>query len=187
MKMQYQPQKYNDKDLLEIFPEAKEIIPKKIKEWKKELKENEEEFGKRLVIIYAKKLDKFSTWFWERIAQFYWMPAIMESEGHILRLKRMQSIDSPSGKKLEHWQEQVEIARQYPIYEMAKCKLLLNPSGNKFSSLCPFHDEKHASFYIYTETNTFCCFGCQEKGDVIKLTMHLYGINFKEAVKMLQD
>ena len=187
MKKEYQPQKYSDKELLEIFPEAKEIIPNKIKEWQAEQKKNKKELKKRLLLIYSKKLDEFSTWFWERVARFYWMPGIMEAEGHILRLKRMQSIYSPSGKKLERWQEQVEIARQYPIYEMAKYRLSLDSCGDKFSALCPFHNEKHASFYIYTKSNTFHCFSCQENGDVIKLTMHLHGVDFKEAVRMLQN
>ncbi|MCX6762583.1 MAG: CHC2 zinc finger domain-containing protein [Candidatus Moranbacteria bacterium] len=60
-------------------------------------------------------------------------------------------------------------------------------SGRNFISLCPFHNEKHASFYIYPETNTFHCFGCQENGDVIKLTMHLHGTDFQGAVQMLQN
>ena len=186
MDMKYQAPKLTDREILEIFPGAKEIIPKKIKEWEEEMGKNEKELGKRLVIIYSKKLDEFSTWFWERVAQSYWMPAIMKASGHILRLKRMKSIYSPSGKKLEHWQEQVERARQYSIEEMARSKLDLRPAGKNFIALCPFHNEKTSSFYLYVNTNTFHCFGCQENGDVIKLTMHVYGIDFKEAVRMLQ-
>lgn len=187
MSIKYQPPKYSDKELLEIFPEAKEMIPEKIKEWERKLKKDKRKLKDCLIYIYRQKIDEFSYWFFEKVTRFYLMPPILEADRNILRLKRMLSIFKPNGKKMEHWQEKVEKARQYPIYEMAKYKLLLNPSGDKFSSLCPFHDEKHASFFVYTEINTFCCFGCQEKGDVIKLTMHLYGINFKEAVEMLQD
>ena len=185
--MKYQPPKYSDKELLEIFPEAKKIIPEKIKERETKLKKDKGTLKECLMSIYKQKLDEFSVWFLERVASFFLMPAILKAEMQVLKLKRLKSIFSPSGKKLERWQKQVEIARQYPIYEIAKQKLLLNPSGDKFSSLCPFHDEKHPSFYIYTKTNTFYCFGCGENGDVIKLTMHLHGIDFKSAVRMLQN
>jgi hypothetical protein len=185
--MKYQPPRYKDKELLEIFPEAKEIIPVKMKEWEVKLKKDKGILKECLASIYKQKLDEFTVWFLERVASFFLMPVVMEAEMQILKLKRLKSIFSPSGKKLERWQEQVEIARQYPIYEMAKYYLLLETSGDKFSALCPFHNEKHASFFIYPETNTFHCFGCQENGDVIKLTMHLHGIDFKEAVRMLQN
>ena len=33
---------------------------------------------------------------------------------------------------------------------------------------CPFHKEDQASLKIYTDTNTFNCFGCGANGDVIE-------------------
>jgi hypothetical protein len=179
--------RYTDKHLLEIFPEAKEIIPRKIKEWKKKLAIDKDELKEWLAPIYAQKLDDFSTWFCERVARLFLMPSILEAETNILKLKRMRSILNPNNNRLEKWNEMVEKARQYPIYEIADSELDLKSVSDKYSALCPFHNEKHASFYIYTETNTFHCFGCGENGDVIKLTMHLHGIDFKEAVRMLQD
>lgn len=187
MSMKYQPPKYSDKELLEIFPEAKEIIPEKIKEWKAVFEESRKELKNHFIFINNQKTDEFSNWFLKRVASLFLMPPILEAKKHLLRLKRMLSIFKPSGINLERWQEKVEIARQYPIAEIAKGNLELRQSDKNFFSLCPFHNEKHASFYIYTETNTFYCFGCQEKGDVIKLTMHLHGVDFKEAVRMLQN
>lgn len=185
--MKYQPPKYSDKELLNIFPEAKEIIPRKIKEWELILRKEKKDLKDCLASIYSQKLDEFSTWFGEQVARLFLMPPILEANGHILRLKRMQSILSPSKGGLEHWQEKVEIARHYPIAEMARSKLDFRPASKSLVALCPFHNEKRPSFYIYPETNTFHCFGCQENGDVIKLTMHLHGVDFKEAVQMLQN
>ena len=185
--MDYRAPKLKDRELLEIFPEAKEIIPEKIKEWGFELNKNKRKLKDCLAFIYSQKVDEFSTWFFEQVASLFLMPPILEANGHILRLKRMQSIASPSGERLERWQEKVEIARQYPIAEIAKGNLELRQSGRNFTALCCFHSEKHNSFYIYPETNTFHCFGCQENGDVIKLTMHFHGVDFKEAVRMLQN
>jgi hypothetical protein len=183
----YRAPRFKDRELLEIFPEAKEMFPDKIKEWGLELNKNKSRLKDCLAFVYSQKVDEFSTWFFEQVAGLFLMPPILEANGHILRLKRMKSIASPSGERLERWQEKVEIARQYPIAEIAKGNLELRQSGKNFISLCPFHNEKHASFYIYPGTNTFHCFGCQENGDVIKLTMHLHGVDFKEAVRMLQN
>lgn len=184
--MNYKPQKLTDKELLEIFPEAKEIIPKKINEWKAQLKKDKRKLKDCLIFIYKQKVDEFSIWFLEQVARLFLMPPILEASGHILRLKRMLSVINPSQKKIERLQEKIEIARQYPIAEIARSKLELRKSSNNFIALCPFHNEKRPSFYVYPKTNTFHCFGCQENGDVIKLTMHLYGTDFKEAVRMLQ-
>jgi len=185
--MKYQTQKISDSELLKIFPEAKKIIPKKIKEWEIELKINKRKLKDCLIFIYQQKIDEFSVWFLEQVARLFLMPPILKADGNILRLKRMLSITNPSGKKLENWQEKVEIARHHPIIEIASNKLEIKQSGKSFTSLCPFHSEKRSSFYVYPETNTFHCFGCQENGDVIKLTMHLHGVDFKEAVRMLQN
>ncbi|PIV85902.1 MAG: hypothetical protein COW50_04490 [Candidatus Moranbacteria bacterium CG17_big_fil_post_rev_8_21_14_2_50_41_107] len=72
------------------------------------------------------------------------------------------------------------------MYELARSQIDLKSSGKNFVGLCPFHMEKTPSFYLYTETNSFYCFGCQTGGDVITLTMHLYSIRFTDAVAMLQ-
>ena len=39
---------------------------------------------------------------------------------------------------------------------------------------CPFHNEKTPSLRIYTDTNTFYCFGCGMGGDVISFVAHLF-------------
>lgn len=180
-------EKFNDRELLEIFPEAREIIPIKIKEWETELDVNERKLKEHLSLMYKKDLDNFSLWFWEQVAKTFLIPPIIKAEKNILRLKRMLVIHSSNRKKVERWQEKLEIARQFSVYDIANENLELKPLGDKFQALCPFHNEKHASFFIYISTNSFFCFGCGESGDVIKLTMHLYGIDFKEAVQMLQN
>ena len=58
-------------------------------------------------------------------------------------------------------------------------------SGKSYYCLCPFHEEKNPSFHIYPESNTFVCFGCGEKGDVIDLVKKMKKVNFKRAVEFL--
>ena len=52
---------------------------------------------------------------------------------------------------------------------------------------CPFHNEKTASLKIYSESNSFHCFGCGANGDVIKFVMLLYSIDFMQAVKQINS
>lgn len=178
--------RYTDKELVEIFSPPKKMILEKIKEYEMAQQEQAQEIKRRLKVLYALKFDGFSCWFGEQIVKLELAPALDKYIGHITRLKRILQIISPKTQKYIR-QNEVETARQYPIYEMARSRLELRKCGNKFSSLCPFHEEKRASFYIYSETNTYHCFGCQANGDIINLTMHLYGVSFPEAIKMLNN
>lgn len=187
--MQYKPQNFTDKELLEIFPEAKDIIPKKISECKKEIKEKKLKIATALENIYALKTDTFSEWFGEELIKKFMTPGLIRLEKNLFRLNKLKHLLNPNHQINYHFefQQKIEAARQYPIEEIARSKLDIRQVGRNFVSICPLHDEKTPSFYIYTETNSFCCFGCQEKGDVIKLSMALYGVGFKDAVMMLQN
>jgi CHC2-type zinc finger protein len=57
--------------------------------------------------------------------------------------------------------------------------------GNEFVGLCPFHQEKTASFSISEEKGLFHCFGCGESGDVIDFVRKHDRITFAEAAKSL--
>lgn len=186
--MGYQPPKYTNKELLEIFPQAKEIIPAKIKEAKQAIRVKEGQVRSKLKRIYALNADSFSEWFGEEVIRQFEMPELAELEKRLFRLKSFEYLLNPKKKNsyLE-FQNKLEIARSYPIETLARSKLELKHSSRNFVALCPFHNEKTPSFYLYPETNRFYCFGCQEKGDILSLTMHLYGIDFKQAVEMLQN
>lgn len=61
--------------------------------------------------------------------------------------------------------EDIQAAKQVPIETFYLGKL--RKTGGKLTGLCPFHNEKTSSFFIYTKNNTFHCFGCGSHGDVI--------------------
>lgn len=48
---------------------------------------------------------------------------------------------------------------------------------------CPFHDDKSPSLKIYTETNTFNCFGCGATGDAIEFCALKEGDKHKGLLK----
>lgn len=59
--------------------------------------------------------------------------------------------------------------------------------GNRYSGLCPFHNEKTPSFSIYAEHQFYRCYGCDAKGDVFNFVMSIEGLTFWEALKKLAD
>ncbi len=57
----------------------------------------------------------------------------------------------------------------------------------RFTGLCPFHNEKTASFSVNTLHQFYKCFGCGAAGDVLKFVMEIERISFYEALKMLAE
>lgn len=62
----------------------------------------------------------------------------------------------------------------------------LKKSGTRYSGLCPFHNERSASFSVSTQ-NYYHCFGCGESGDAFKFVEKMDGVNFSQAVEELAE
>lgn len=57
--------------------------------------------------------------------------------------------------------------------------------GRNYVCSCPFHSEKTPSCTIFTDTQSFYCFGCGAGGDVITFIMKIENLDFSEAIKLL--
>ena len=71
------------------------------------------------------------------------------------------------------------------ITDVASTYMNLKRRGRNMVGLCPFHGEKTPSFNIYTENNSFYCFGCGAGGDVITFIMKIENLDYIEAVRFL--
>ena len=80
-----------------------------------------------------------------------------------------------------------ELKMQVNIVDVVGRVVDLKKSGANYKGLCPFHSEKTPSFMVNEEKQIFNCFGCGEKGDVIKFMESYHKIPFIEAVDMLCD
>lgn len=60
--------------------------------------------------------------------------------------------------------------------------LELRQRGRLWWTSCPFHEEKTPSFAVNPDRQTFYCFGCGEKGDVISFVQKRHHFNFKGAL-----
>ncbi len=60
---------------------------------------------------------------------------------------------------------------------------LKKAGAQNFSGLCPFHNEKTASFSVHATRQFYHCFGCGASGDVFSFVQKIENITFPEAVR----
>jgi DNA primase len=81
-----------------------------------------------------------------------------------------------------------EVKQKTDIVEVIGQYVSLTKSGRTFRGLCPFHSEKHPSFFVYPEQGSWHCFGaCNTGGDAFSFIMRKEGIDFGEALRLLAE
>jgi len=79
-----------------------------------------------------------------------------------------------------------EIKQKLDIVEVIGEYTSLTKSGRTFKGLCPLHSEKHPSFYVYPDEQSWHCFGaCNTGGDVFSFLMKKQNLSFGEALGLL--
>jgi hypothetical protein len=79
--------------------------------------------------------------------------------------------------------EEIQLAKAVLIQEVFQGKL--KKTGKNYCGLCPFHQEKHPSFFIFPNNHWRCFGACGEGGDSINFVMKVKNIGFLEAVREL--
>lgn len=80
-----------------------------------------------------------------------------------------------------------ELSARNDIVEIVSQYVQLKKSGANYFGLCPFHNEKTASFSVAPDKQIFHCFGCGAGGGVITFVMKAEGLEFPDAVRFLAD
>ena len=80
-----------------------------------------------------------------------------------------------------------ELKMNINIVDVVGREVSLKKSGSSYKGLCPFHSEKTPSFIVNEEKQIYNCFGCGEKGDVIRFVQRYYGLDFLDSVDKLCD
>lgn len=176
-------QRLTDKELLAIFPEAKQVIPEKINEWGQKRVEFSDIIKKKLTLIKYKIVDEFSRWFWREWIKVNEGQELLKVDAHISRLKRLLFVASGRIPKKGITDEMMQQALTVPIENIIDTQL--RRSGKALVGLCPLHQEKTPSFFVYPESNSFYCYGCNQGGNVINFVRLLHSYSFKEAVQYL--
>jgi DNA primase len=78
------------------------------------------------------------------------------------------------------------VKQQADIVRIVGDYVKLKKSGaQNYSGLCPFHNEKTASFSVHATKQFFHCFGCGLSGDVFAFVQKIENITFPEAVRLV--
>src|SRR6266542_22299 len=80
-----------------------------------------------------------------------------------------------------------EIKSRLDIADFVGQTVQLRKAGRHLKGLCPFHNEKTPSFYVYPDQGTFHCFGCGKGGDVFTWVQETEKLDFGEALKLLAN
>jgi hypothetical protein len=166
----------SDLELINIFPESKELIPLKIKEWRREKRK----IVKTETIPYLTKCnllsDEFSKAFWKEVYS-YIAGAFNYIVAQVTRLERLKAIiDNPEG--YTNSTARIILAKQTPITN------IYNFIRRNRSYLCPIHNDKDPSLHIYKD-NTWHCFGCNKGGDTIDFVKYMFGYSFHQAINYI--
>lgn len=175
--------RFSDKELLQIFPEAKEIIPAKIAEWGDKRDAVLCAIKNKLTVIKHRVTDEFAQWFWRELVKITDGEELLKIDKQIERLKRLLFIGKGRRSKWRLTEEEIQQARGVPIENLTNQPL--RKGRKSLVGLCPLHNERHPSFYIYPETNSCWCYGCNQGGDAINFIKLLHGYPFREAVRYL--
>jgi DNA primase len=74
------------------------------------------------------------------------------------------------------------------MIDLVNARTELKRAGvNRYTGLCPFHDERTPSFGINPADKVYYCFGCQASGDAFTFVMETEGVDFKSAIELLAD
>ncbi len=80
-----------------------------------------------------------------------------------------------------------ELLSRIDLVDVIGTRIDLKRSGQRYSALCPFHDERSPSFSVNQDKQFYHCFGCKSSGNAIKFIMEFDGLDFPAAVKSLSE
>ncbi|MDQ6989275.1 MAG: DNA primase [Mariprofundaceae bacterium] len=78
-----------------------------------------------------------------------------------------------------------ELISRTDLVEIIARHVDLKASGSNMMGLCPFHNEKSASFSVSVDKQIYYCFGCGKGGNAYRFLMEHDGYAFPEAVEFL--
>ena len=86
-----------------------------------------------------------------------------------------------AGSFADRVKQQADIVRVVGEY------VRLKKSGQNFTGLCPFHQEKTPSFAVHPVKQIYHCFGCGVGGDAFKFVMEMEKVAFPEAIRIVAE
>jgi len=169
-------------EICEAFPDALPVIDRELKRLEREVK------------IYTKVANRIKNGLYTVEEQDFGLMVLkeiyMRPDKRFEQIKQLRAMQRMMSKPVgdisyKDWDEKVIRCRQIPIETIYDFKGL-KKTRRGFTSLCPFHQDEHASFSC--RDNKWICFTCQKKGSgAIDFIMELNNVSFREAVRILDE
>lgn len=181
----YPPSIPSDEEIRAFGDGLKDTIPTKWEELLLRLEQLKKERRQKLKFIRQKtKKGSDEEWFLALLAEHEF------SEGHVIKrwLRYWLAIEKRLNNRVSRPESRgkdkldVEAAKQRSLESLYEGKL--KRSGFRMTGLCPFHEERTPSFFIFPD-NHYHCYGCGAHGDSISFVMRLKNLNFVDAVRYL--
>lgn len=83
------------------------------------------------------------------------------------------------------YEDLAEILSRVNPLEIFSEHVSLRQTGKTWKGLCPFHNEKTASFHVNPEQGLWYCFGCGAGGNLFQFLMKINTLTFPEAKEIL--
>ena len=80
-----------------------------------------------------------------------------------------------------------EVRQRSDVVDIISSYVNLKRTGSNYVGLCPFHNEKTASFSVSPSKQMYYCFGCGAGGNVYNFVMEYENYTFGEALQHLAD
>ena len=161
------------KEIQEAFPEGKQIVNRLIRENDSKIKHLE----KVIIEVYNASYDDWTKTFIVMCIQHLYLNDVVKEHNRLKRYFYMPSNDNNLT---------VEKAKEVKIEELFT-PVKPRRSSKRITCCCPFHEDKHPSFVIYLETNSFHCFSGCGGGSSIDFVMKLHNYDFKKALEYLNN
>lgn len=78
-----------------------------------------------------------------------------------------------------------EVRQRSDVVDVISSYVNLKRTGSNYVGLCPFHNEKTASFSVSPGKQMYYCFGCGAGGNVFTFLMEYENLTFVEALEQL--
>ena len=80
-----------------------------------------------------------------------------------------------------------QIRSRLNLIEVVQQHVRLRKQGRELWGLCPFHQEKTASFHVNEQKQSWFCFGCQKGGDMFDFIELIEKTDFPGALRILAE
>ena len=182
---EYKPNLPEKHEWLEIFPEARSYVEKKLTYYRALRGWIEKQKDEILELLAMRNLTEDEEAFYLFLIKVYiGFPLIWVNE-EIRRLERYLP-GKEKNKASNKFIDVEEVKKRVDIVEVVSDYIELKRTGKVYMGRCPFHDDRKPSFAVYPD-GFYKCFGCGASGDVIDFIMQIRNCDFKEALEVLKD